>query len=88
MPSAVDTDLVMLVGGVAVYGGARLAGSLLGYSFEGAAYLELLDAFLECDTAPGRCGVDRPLRDAQMGAPSGASVLVGRSQRRLRTMET
>jgi hypothetical protein len=40
-------ELVMPAGGLATYGGARLAGSLLGWDFEGAHYLSMLDASLD-----------------------------------------
>lgn len=46
-------ELVMPAGGVAIYGGARLAGSLLGWNFVGDHYLSMLDAALEWRHATG-----------------------------------
>lgn len=40
-------ELVLPIGGLAVYGGARLAGSLLGWNFKGPYYLAMLDTSLE-----------------------------------------
>ena len=34
-------------GGLAAYGGARLAGSLLGWDYQGRYYLSMLDAALQ-----------------------------------------
>jgi len=41
------SQLVLPVGGLVVYGAARLTGSLLGWRFNGAHYLAMLDAALE-----------------------------------------
>jgi hypothetical protein len=40
-------ELVLPAGGLAIYGGTRLAGSLLGWDFQGAHYLAMLDAALQ-----------------------------------------
>jgi hypothetical protein len=40
-------ELVLPAGGPASYGGARLAGSLLGWGFQGIHYSSMLDAALE-----------------------------------------
>jgi hypothetical protein len=47
------TGLVLPAGGLATYGGARLAGSLLGWEFKDAHYLSMLDAALEWRRAEG-----------------------------------
>jgi hypothetical protein len=46
-------ELVLPIGGLAAYGGARLVGSLLGWYFKGPYYLAMLDASLEWRRAAG-----------------------------------
>jgi hypothetical protein len=46
-------QLVLPAGGLATYGGARLAGSLLGWEFQGSHYLTMLDAAIEWRRATG-----------------------------------
>jgi hypothetical protein len=47
------SELVLPIGGLAVYGGARLAGSLLGWEFGGPYYLAMLDASIEWKRGAG-----------------------------------
>jgi hypothetical protein len=46
-------QLVLPAGDLATYGGARLAGSLLGWEFQGPHYLTMLDAAIEWRRATG-----------------------------------
>jgi hypothetical protein len=46
-------ELVLPIGGLAAYGGAQLAGSLLGWDFKGAHYLAMLDVSLQWKRGAG-----------------------------------
>jgi hypothetical protein len=51
-------ELVLPAGGLATYGGARLAGSLLGWDYQGRYYLSMLDAALQWRHEMGTSAAD------------------------------